>query len=153
VLKKGVFTSFDPPGSALYTSVLSLDRTEYQVGDTPKFEVTVQNNDSKPINIPISPHLADLQPQDPAQKFAYYELQISLWIAGDNRWSTSSGGSASLYGAENDPKTIIALHPGEWLRVIAKGDLRLDGDLIKLIRSGYPADHAYAEAALLHEQC
>jgi hypothetical protein len=131
---------------------VSLDRTDYQVGDKPKLEVTVQNNGPEPIDIPVSPHLADLQPEDPAQKFAYQELQITMWVAADNRWSVSSGPTALLYGAEDHPNTMITLHPGEWLRVIAQGEIRLEGDLIKFSRSGYPADHAYAEAALLREQ-
>jgi hypothetical protein len=89
---------------ALETSIISLDRTYYQIGDEPKFEVTLQNIGSVPIRIPISPHLADLQPKDPAKEFGYYELQIALWIvAPDERWSTNMGGSAVLYGDDVTP--------------------------------------------------
>jgi len=84
----------------LDTSLVSMDRTYYAVGDEPRFEVRLQNAGYVPIRIPFSPHLADLQPEDPAQKFAYYELQIALWIAADKRWSTNMGGSAILYGKQ-----------------------------------------------------
>jgi hypothetical protein len=136
---------------ALHTSLVSLDRTHYQVGDEPRFEVTVENTGSAPIRIPFSPHVADLQPKDPAQKFAYYELQIVLWIAAGERWSTNTGGSAILYGANGHANTMLTLNPGEWVRVIAKGHFDLDADLIKLTHSGHPADQANAQASLFRE--
>jgi len=136
----------------LHTSLVSLDRAYYQVGDEPRFEVTIQNTGSVPIRIPFSPHLADLQPDNPAQKFAYNELQIALWIAANERWSTNMGGSAILYGADDRPNTMLTLKPGEWARVIAKGQFNLDVDLLKLTRSGYPADHAYAQTSIFRNE-
>jgi len=141
-LKKGV----------LHTSLVSLDRTYYQVGDEPTFEVTLQNTGSVPIRIPFSPHLADLQPKNPAQKFAYYELQIALWIGANDHWSTNMGGSAILYGADDHANTMLTLKPGEWVQVVAKGHFDLDDDLLKLTRSAFPADHAYAQTALFREE-
>jgi hypothetical protein len=145
---------FDTTHSAasLRTTLVSLDRTHYQVGDKPRFEVTVENTGSAAIRIPFSPHLADLQPEDPAQQFAYYEFQIALWIAADDRWSTNSGGSAILYGANDHASTMMTLKPGEWVRVIATGDLNLGEDLIKLTLSGYPANQANAETSLVRNE-
>src|ERR1700680_1715098 len=120
---------------SLHTTLVSLDRTHYQIGDKPRFEVTVENTGSAPIRIPFSPHLADLQPKDPAQQFTFYKFQIALWIAADDRWSTNSGGSAILYGANDHANTMMTLNPGEWVRVIATGDLNLDADVIKLTLS------------------
>jgi hypothetical protein len=133
---------------ALRTSLVSLDRTHYQVGDEPRFEVTVENVGASPIRIPFSPHLADLQPENPAEQFGHYELQIALWIAAGENWSTNTGGSAILYGAVDHANTMLTLNPGEWLRVIAKGDFDLAGQLIKLTLSGHPADQANAETSL-----
>ena len=137
---------------ALETSLVSLDRTYYQVGDKPRFEVTLQNTGSEPIRIPLSPHLADLQPNDPAKAFAYHELQVALWISSSDRWSTNQGGTAALYGDDDHAKTMLTLQPGEWVRVVAKGNIRIDDDVIGLIRSGFPADRAYAEASLFQEE-
>jgi hypothetical protein len=141
---------FDNKHSAgsLRTTLVSLDRTHYQVGDKPRFEVTVENIGSAPIRIPISPHLADLQPKDPAQQFAFYEFRIALWIVADDRWSTDSGGRALLYGANDQANTMMTLNPGEWVRVIATGDLHLGEDVINLTLSGYPANQANAETSL-----
>jgi hypothetical protein len=59
------------------------------------------------------------------------------------------GGSAILYGVDDHVNTMMTLNPGEWLRVIAKGHLRPDEDLIK---SGPPADHAYAQTSLFRDE-
>jgi hypothetical protein len=134
----------------LRTSLVSLDRADYQIGDELTFEVTVQNIGSVPIRIPFSPHLADLQPSDPAEKFSYYELQIALWIAGDGWWTTAGG--AMLYGADSHANTVLTVKPGEWVRLAAKGNLQLDHDVLELIKSGFPADHAYAKSSLLREE-
>jgi hypothetical protein len=137
---------------ALRTSLVSLDSSHYKVGDKPRFEVTVENAGSKPLRIPFSPHLADLQPDDPGQQFAYYELQIALWIEANGRWKTNTAGSAILYGANEHANTMLTLNPGELMRVVADGHFDLDEDLIKLTLSGYPADRAYAQASLFSEQ-
>ena len=137
---------------ALKTSLISLDRTYYQVGDEPRFEVTLQNTGSETIRIPVSPHLADLQPEDPAKAFAYHELLIDLSISSGDRWSTNQGGTASLYGDDDHANTMLSLQPGEWVHVIAKGNIRIDDELLELIRSSSPADRAYAETSLFREE-
>jgi hypothetical protein len=136
----------------LDTSLVSLDRTHYQVGDEPKFEVMLHNTGSVPIRIPSSPILADVQPIDPAKQFAYYELQIVLWIAADERWSTTTGGYAALYGNDDHTNTMLTLEPGQWIRVIAKGHFLLDESVVKLVGSGASADHAYAQTTLFREE-
>ena len=145
-----------PKAGALHTSLVSLDRTQYQVGDKPRFEVTVENVGSEPISIPFSPHLADLQPKNPGQKFAYHQLQITLWIASDEQsneqWSTNTGGSLALYGASDHADTMFTLNPGEWVRVFGKGDLHLDQQLVELSQSGHPADHLYAQTSFSREE-
>jgi len=99
----------------------------------------------------MSPHLADLQPKDPAKKFAYNELQITLWISSfGDRWSTNQGGTANLYGDDDHANTMLTLQPGEWVRVIADGNIRMD-DVIGLMKSDFPADHAHAETSLFRE--
>jgi hypothetical protein len=137
---------------ALHTSLVSLDRTHYQIEDEPTFEVTIENNGSTPVKIPFSPHLTDLQPKNPAQKFAYFKLQITLWIAAGEQWSTNTGGTVTLYGAIDHANTMLTLNPGEWVRVIGKGHLALDQDLVKRVLSDHPADYVYAQASLYHQE-
>jgi len=137
---------------ALQATVVSLDRTHYQLGDEPIFEVKIENTGSTPIRIPFSPHLADLQAEDPGQKFGYSELNITLWIVAGNHWSTNMGGGVTLYGAEGHKRTMVALNSGEWVRIIGKGHLSLDDDLIRLVMQGQPPDQLYAEASLYRSE-
>jgi hypothetical protein len=140
------------PVGILQTSLVSLDGTRYQVEDEPTFEARIENIGSTPVRIPFSPHLADLQPKDPAQKFAYSELYITLWIAGGETWKTNSGGGVTLYGTNRHPNTMLTLKPGEWVRIIGKGHLFLDNNLFELIRAGHPPDRVYAVTSLVHKQ-
>jgi hypothetical protein len=122
---------------SLRTALVSLDRTYYQSGDEPRFEVTVENVDSAPLTLPFSPHLADLQPADPAQKFSYAELQVVLWIASKDLgseprpvegWQANTGGLVTLYGADDHPDTMVTLNQGEWVRIVGKGKWALPSD-------------------------
>ena len=135
---------------ALRTTLVSLDRMHYQFGDKPTFEVTVGNVGSTSLEIPFSPHLGDLQPEDPAQEFAYSELRVVLWIGAETAWSANTGGSVTLYGAVDHPDTMLTLNPGESVRIIGKGKFALptDGMIIELVHSGHAANRAYAEVYL-----
>jgi hypothetical protein len=134
----------------LRTTLVSLDRTHYRIGDQPKFEVTIENAGSTPLKIPFSPHLGDLQPADLGKKFGYLKLAVVLWIGG-TKWSANTGGTVFLYGAEDHPGTVLTLQPGEWVRVIGKGHIALpsgDDGVVKLINIGDGVDHANARVAL-----
>ncbi len=137
------------PAGTLQTTLVSLDRTSYRVGDHPTFEITIENVGSTAVKIPFSPHLADLQPENPALEFAYSEMDLMMWIVAQG-WSTNTGGGASLYGSDSQPDTFLTLYPGEWVRVIGKGnfDLSADASLLERTRMGDVADHAYAQASI-----
>ena len=135
---------------ALQTTLVSLDRTNYRVGDRPTFEVKIENVGSTAVQIPFSPHMADLQPRNPAQKFSYYKLAVSLWVTSGDVWGTGGGG-LQLYGNKNHANTMLTLKPGESVRIIGKGELTLDEELVKLSRSGHAADHIEARSSLYRE--
>jgi hypothetical protein len=99
---------------AFRTTLVWLDRDEYAVGDHQKFEVRIENVGSVPVEMPFSPHLADLQPVDASQKFGYSVARVELSIGGA-RWdvSDSSWGEVVLYGANQHPGTMLTMHPGE----------------------------------------
>ncbi len=137
---------------ALRTSLLSLDRTYYQVGDEPIFEATVENVGPTALRIPFSPYLGDLQPEDAAQEFAYSELRIELWVAAGDHWMTNTGGVLSLYGNGDHASTTLTLNPGEWVRVVGKGHLFSAYDVAKQYMSVHPADQMYAQASLFHDE-
>lgn len=136
---------------ALQTTLLSLDRTDYVVGDRPVFEVQIENVGSTSIRVPSSANLSDLQSADAAEKFAYSTLELTLWIGGAN-WSGNTGGGTTLYGNDSRPGTMLTLRPGEWVRIIAKGNVRLPEDFTQLTRSGDLVSQANAHVLLYNNE-
>jgi hypothetical protein len=134
---------------ALRTTLLWLDRNEYQVGDEEKFAVQIENVGSQPISIPFSPHVADLQPENPGQHFGYSTLTIVLWLGGE-LWSESqaSGSEIALYGSDGHPDTMLTLRPGEWVQVVGKGKLTLSDNVLPLIQKGDAVSYANANVSI-----
>jgi hypothetical protein len=102
-----------------------VDQDQYAAGDDIKFEVRILNTGSVPLTLPFSPHLADLQPADPARKFAYSELGVGLELSSVlphvSFTSNAGGGGVTLYGHESDPGTMLTLQPGEWVQIVGIG--------------------------------
>jgi len=133
----------------LRTTLVALDRAQYQFGDQPTFEVTIENAGSDPVQLPYSPHLADLQPADASKPFDFSQLSLVLWIGG-KQWNANMGGMVNLYGTDDHSQTMLTLHPGEWVRIIAKGKIEppLDGGVMDLIRAGDAINHANAQVSV-----
>jgi hypothetical protein len=133
---------------ALRTTLVWLDRDEYAVGDHQKFEVRIENVGSVPVEIPFSPHLADLQPVDASQKLGYSVARVGLSIGGA-RWdvSDSSWGEIVLYGANQHPGTMLTIHPGEWVRMIGKVEITHQ-EIMRFIRNGDAVNHANAQVSI-----
>ena len=75
--------------------------------------------------------------------------------AQQRRSDAVADGIVILYGAKNRPGTLGVLHPGEWLLIIATGNLMYpaDGlDVAKLLDAGDVANHANASVSLYHDQ-
>ena len=134
-------------GGALQARLVWLDRDEYAVGDTDKFQVRLENVGPAPIAIPFSPNPADVQPADESQKFRYSELKVELRIGGE-RWSVNTAGTATLYGSETHSGTMLTLHPGEWALIIGRGKIALSEDDMVFIRKGDPVNHATARVSI-----
>jgi hypothetical protein len=88
--------------------------------DDPKrpfeLELKVLNTGKVPLQLPVWPHLSDLQPSDASASFTYMSLALSVSPVEDR----SSIGYVELYGKADMPGTLITLGPGEWLRVEAR---------------------------------
>jgi hypothetical protein len=100
--------------------------------------------------MPFSPHLADLQPADPSQKFGYSLVRVQFWIGG-TKWDwTSSEGDVTLYGASQHTGTMLMMHPGEWVRIIGAGKITHPKEVMRFIHNGDPVNHANAQVSI-HE--
>lgn len=131
---------------ALRTTLVSLDRSRYHVGDQPIFEVQIENIGTTPVQIPFSAS-PTAQPSNLAHKFAYSQLVVGLWLGG-TKWGAGTGGDVTLFGDNNHPGTVTTLHPGEWVRVIGKGHISLPDDFSGFTRSGDTVNQAYARVAI-----
>ena len=92
------------PGE-LQVNLTYLDRSEYFDGDTAEIETTIENVGKIPLQIPWTPHLAGLQPEDESAKFGVYELQVGLFLNWGERYSISLGW-LNLYGDPTQPGTM-----------------------------------------------
>jgi hypothetical protein len=83
-------------------------------------EFRLLNTGLAPINVPVWPHLSDLQPSSESQPFSYLSLALEVRLSGTVPAQASGVGWVELYGSAEREDTIITLKPGEWVRVKAK---------------------------------
>ena len=88
-------------------------------------EFRVLNTGCAPINIPVSPHLSDLQPSDASLDFSYFSLALVAQVPAEPEGpDVSSLGFVELYGSPDRDGTMVVLKPGEWIRVTANVKLQ-----------------------------
>lgn len=101
---------------ALKTTLVFLDRLSYSAGDPVEMEIRIENVGRVAMEIPWSPHLADLQPADETARFSYSNLYIALVLrTGDDAIYVPA--ATELYGNPEHPGTLLSLQPGEWVRL------------------------------------
>jgi hypothetical protein len=88
--------------------------------DTFEAEFRVFNTGLAPINVPVWPHLSDLQPSLESQPFSYLSLSLEVRLSGTGPTQAFGVGWVELYGSAEREDTIMTLKPGEWVRVKAK---------------------------------
>jgi hypothetical protein len=83
-------------------------------------EFRLLNTGLAPINVPVWPHLSDLQPSSESQPFSYLSLALEVRLSGTGVVQAFGVGWVELYGSAEHEDTVITLKPGEWVRVKAK---------------------------------
>ena len=108
----------DPHALGVYLT----HRTATQIDPSQPFQVEfkVVNTGTAPIQVPVSPHLSDLQPADDSVPFRYFSLALYVSVVGDSR----SEAHVELYGAQRNDETVVTLQPEEWIRVTANVKLK-----------------------------
>jgi hypothetical protein len=111
---------------ALAVSLVSVGVTEIDPAQPFEAEFRVLNSGRAPIDIPVSPHLSDLQPPDESSPFTYFSLAVTITVEREPRESDrGSIGFVQLYGSPDRDGTMVTLKPGEWIRVKANVSLQL----------------------------
>jgi hypothetical protein len=101
-------------------------------------EFRIINTGLVPIDLPVSPHLSDLQPADEWQTFQYLSLALEVRLSATGPIQALGLGYVELYGSVERENTMVTLKPGQWIRVKAKlklhtwpsqpGEAQLRGD-------------------------
>jgi hypothetical protein len=107
-------------------SLVSLDKTEYAIGDDVVFTITISNTSETPQRVPIAYNLADVEPPDVAEDYKYEPMEIWLHLvnyteSGEKQFLSTL--VLTLYGSDNRPDTQIDLKKGESIEVRGRAKL------------------------------
>jgi hypothetical protein len=111
----------DPHALGIY--LLRVTPTDIDPSKPIEVDFQVRNTGTAPLDIPVSPHLSDLQPTDVSSSFDYFSIALVLAGEGDGQ-KTGCLGFVELYGSPEHADTMTVLKPGEWIRVRANVNLR-----------------------------
>jgi hypothetical protein len=115
----GAPDSHDP--HALGISLLTVSPSYVRPEEPFTVEFKVLNTGSVSLDLPISPNLSDLQPEDSSADFDF--LSLGLAVRGSSVEPSRTGGNClgyvELFGTPKHPDTMAVLKPGEWIRVKA----------------------------------
>ena len=113
----------DPHALGIY--LLRVTPTDINPAEPFQVEFKILNSGTAPIEIPVYPHLSDLQPNDESMAFSYFS--VALVVRGEGETQTTyvdCFGFVELYGSPDHPESMMVLRPGEWIRVTANVLLR-----------------------------
>jgi hypothetical protein len=108
----------DPRAMGIY--LMRVTPTDINAVEPFQVELKILNTGTAPIELPISPHLSDLQPSDESVAFNYFSL--ALVVRGDAEPQgplVDSTGFVELFGSPDHAESMMVLRPGEWIRVSA----------------------------------
>jgi hypothetical protein len=104
----------DPHALGIY--FLSPFPAEINAVEQFEVEFKVLNTGLAPIELPVSPHLSDLQESD-VSPFTYTSLALVVRVRGEHPACVPCLAYVELYGARNRDESTVVLKPGEWIRV------------------------------------
>lgn len=107
------------PNTEVSIALASLDKASYSLGEEVTYEVKIQNSGKKPVEIPWTPHLGDLEPSDASQSYTFLQAAVSLTFT-EPESKRSFSVYADAYGSSDVPGSTRRLLPGEWVFVRAR---------------------------------
>jgi hypothetical protein len=110
---------------ALRIDLLRVDPVEINPEIPFEAEFRVFNTGRVPLELPVSPHLSDLQPSDASVEFSYFSFTlVAMATTEPQHAELRSLGFVELYGSPEHGETMVSLKPGEWIRVKTNMKLR-----------------------------
>ena len=108
----------DPHALGIY--LLRVTPTDINPAEPFQVEFKVLNTGTAPIELPVSPHLSDLQPSDESVAFDYFSLALAVRGEAEPEGPpVNSIGFIELFGSPDHAESMMVLRPGEWIRVSA----------------------------------
>ncbi len=115
---------WNPP---VQVSLLSLDKTEYAIGDDVIYTVSVTNTGTAPQHVAVAFNLADVEPPDTSQSYGYEPMEIWLRLYKGTESAqhplTFHTVLLTLYGSNDRLDTWPELKPGEWIEIRGRAKL------------------------------
>ena len=108
----------DPHALGIY--LMRVTPTDINAAEPFQVEFKILNTGTAPIELPVSPHLSDLQPSDESVPFNYFSLALAVRAEpGPQGPPVDSIGFVELFGSSDHPESMMVLRPAEWIRVNA----------------------------------
>jgi len=98
-----------------------LGPTELALGEEFEYEVQIQNTSDHTVEIPWDLSQRDIEPPDAHTSYDYQTAAISVIAKEGQGKAVIIDGSVLLFGSPSITSTMIALEPGDWVRIKAKG--------------------------------
>jgi hypothetical protein len=106
---------------ALGIFLMRVTPTDIDAAEPFHVEFKILNTGTAPIELPVSPHLSDLQPNDESVAFNYFSLALVVRGEAEPQGApVDSIGFVELFGSPDHAESMMVLRPGEWIRVSAK---------------------------------
>jgi len=108
----------DPHALGIY--LMRVTPTDINAAEPFQVEFKILNTGTAPIELPVSPHLSDLQPSDESVAFNYSSLALVVRGEAEPQGPpVGSIGFVELFGSPDHAESMMVLRPGEWIRVTA----------------------------------
>lgn len=124
------------------------DGPRLPIGETYDYEVTVTNKSKKVMSLPRSIEWSDLADGHP-KELKYDEMEINFIFSSREQGNTYLGSNLMLYGRASKPSTIVALQPGDSMRL--RGRVELTAPWLPLPENAVVPVHM--RAALVVSSC
>jgi hypothetical protein len=107
----------DPRALGVY--LLGVSPTDIDPTQPFEAEFRILNTGLAPIELPISPDLSDLQPDDEFATFSYFSLTLIVQTVSEGNVEMPFAAQLELYGSHEREGSMLTLKPGEWIRTAA----------------------------------
>jgi hypothetical protein len=108
----------DPHALGIY--LMRVTPTDIHPAEPFQVEFKILNTGTPSIELPVSPHLSDLQPNDESLAFNYFSLALAVrGVAEPQGPPVDSIGFVELFGSADHAESLMIVRPGEWIRVRA----------------------------------